>query len=57
MRKKLFMLAFGLVATAAATFIAPRQAEAGCPICCGPNDCSCCSGLCHCPIPELAAQR
>lgn len=58
MRRKLFMLAFVLMATVASTFTAPRQAEAACnPRCCGANDCSCCSGLCHCPIPELAAHH
>jgi hypothetical protein len=58
MRRKLFMLAFVLVATAASTFTAPHQAEAACnPSCCGANDCSCCGGLCHCPNPELAARH
>lgn len=53
MRKKLLMLALVLVATAAATLTAPRQAEAAfCnKTCCGINSCSCCSSVCQCPIP------
>jgi hypothetical protein len=53
MKKKLTLLAFGLLATVAATFTAPRKAEAAiCDVsCCGPDKCSCCSSRCQCPIP------
>jgi hypothetical protein len=53
MKKKLTLLAFGLLATVAATFTAPRQAEAALcsPSCCGLDKCSCCSRTCQCPIP------